>query len=101
MPLKIRISAVVSSKTREALEKLVRATGLKKGHVVEEALLCHLRAMAELPADDPVPPVVTLTRGSGGRLLAALHRAAKPTAALRRLMSPQEDQGDCAVPSSS
>ena len=82
----IRISAVISFETREALEKLVRATGLKKGHVVETALLYHLRTLAELPADVLVPPVVTLAKEPGERMLAALRRPSKPTAALRRLM---------------
>mgnify|MGYP001607550643 CR=1 FL=1 len=91
MSKEIQISAVISPETREALERLVRATGLKKGHVVEMALLYHLRALAELPADILVPPVLTVTKESGKRVLAALSRPSRPTPALRRLMRSNGD----------
>ena len=46
-----QISTVVSAATRLLPEKHVRATGVKKGHLLEEALLYHLRALEALPAD--------------------------------------------------
>ena len=39
-----QISAIISETTRELLEKHVRQTGVKKGHLVEQALLHHLQA---------------------------------------------------------
>jgi len=53
---KTRISVLVSETTRELLERHVRATGVKKGYLVEQALLHHLQALHELPSDVIVHP---------------------------------------------
>ena len=60
-----QISALVSPATRMLLEKHVRATGVKKGHFVEEALLHHLRALHALPADVIVHPRMVVSHRSG------------------------------------
>ena len=80
-----QISAVISRATRELLAKRVRQTGVKKGHLVEQALLHHLLALDELPAEYIVHPRITVSRKTGEELL---HQAdsAKPTAALQELM---------------
>ena len=80
-----QISAPVSRETKELLEQHVRATGLKKGHVVETALRHHLRALGELPSDIIVPPRMVVSRRSGEEILGRL-ASPKPTAALRALM---------------
>lgn len=64
MDQETQISAVVSRTTRDLLERHVRATGVKKGHLVEEALRHHLRALEELPADAVVHPKILVTRAS-------------------------------------
>ena len=70
----VQISAFISAATKDLLEKHARATGLKKGHVVEMALLHHLQALQEIPADVIIPPrlVVSAKRltspGAGGTL---------------------------------
>jgi hypothetical protein len=51
MKRETQISAVVSRTTSDLLERHVRATGVKKGHLVEQALRHHLQALQELPAD--------------------------------------------------
>jgi len=80
-----QISAVVSETTKELLERHVRATGVKKGYLVEQALRHHLQALQELPADVIVHPKLVVTRKSGTALLKEIEKA-KPTQALRDLL---------------
>jgi hypothetical protein len=85
MEKETQISAIVSGTTRELLERHVRATGVKKGRLVEQALRHHLRALQELPADFIVHPTLVVTRESGAAMLEAA-KAGKPTKALRELL---------------
>ena len=80
-----QISAVISESTKELMERHVRATGVKKGHLVEQALRHHLQALQELPADVIVHPKLVVTRKSGAALLQEVEKA-KPTEALRDLL---------------
>jgi hypothetical protein len=81
----VQISAVVSRSTSELLERLTRATGMKKGFVVEQALRHHLQALQELPADVIAHPTLVVTSKSGPAVLTQMARG-KATPALRRLM---------------
>ena len=85
MEREAQISAVVSRTTRELLEQHVRATGVKKGHLVEQALRHHLRALQELPADAIVHPKLVVTRRSGQTILKQIEKG-KPSRALRSLL---------------
>lgn len=85
-----QISAVISVSTRELLERHVRATGLKKGHLIEAALRHHLRALEELPLDAVVHPRLVVTQASGRAILARI-RSPKPTKALERLLGRRGD----------
>jgi hypothetical protein len=85
MEKETQISALISRTTRELLERHVRATGVKKGHLVEQALRHHLQALQELPADVIVHPKLVVTRKSGGAILKQM-RTGKPTKRLRDLM---------------
>lgn len=80
-----QISAVVSRTTSDLLERHVRATGVKKGHLVEQALRHHLRALQELPADVLVHPKLVVTKKSGDAILKHLQKG-KATPALRDLL---------------
>ena len=80
-----QISAVISDGTQELLKKHVRRTGVKKGHVIEQALLHHLQALDELPSEYIVHPRVVVTRKTGEEILRNA-RTAEPTPALRALM---------------
>lgn len=51
------------------LERNVRATGVKKGHLVEQALRHHLQALQELPADVVVHPELVVTKKSAQAIL--------------------------------
>ena len=85
MERETQIYALVSRATSDLLERHVRATGVKKGHLVEQALRHHLQALQELPADVVVHPKLLVTRKSGQAILKQL-RTGTPTAALRDLL---------------
>ena len=82
----IQISAPISKETKELLEQHTRATGIKKGHLIESALRYHLRALQELPADVIIPPRIILTRRSFEALAKRLRSPGQPTQALQELM---------------
>jgi hypothetical protein len=85
MEQETQISALVSRTTKELLDRHVRATGVKKGHLVEQALRHHLQALHELPTDVVVHPTIVVTKKSGEAMLTRIAKG-KPTAALRGLM---------------
>lgn len=90
MDREAQISAVIAATTRDLLERHVRATGTKKGRLIENALRHHLLALQELPADVIVHPRIVVTRASGKRILERL-KTAEPTRALRDLMAGRGD----------
>jgi predicted DNA-binding protein len=81
----VQVSAHVSVATKERMERYVRATGVTRAHLVEQALLHHLQALEELPADVVVPARVVLDRASATRVRELLTRPSQPTEAMRRL----------------
>lgn len=82
-----QISAYLSESTREELERYAKAHGVKKGHLVEQALLHHLQALRELPADVIVPPVLELSTKSFDVVTKLIDKPRRPTKAMRALMS--------------
>jgi hypothetical protein len=86
MEKETQISALVSATTRDLLERHVRATGVKKGHLVEQALRHHLQALHELPAEAIVHPKIVVAAESGKALAERIQAKRQPTQALRRLM---------------
>ncbi len=86
-----QISAPISQETKDLLEKHVKATGIKKGHLIESALRYHLRALHELPADVLVPTRLVLTRQSFEDVADRLRSRGPPTDELRDLMSGDGD----------
>jgi hypothetical protein len=87
MEQETQISAIISATTKDLLEKHVRATGVKKGHLVEEALLHHLQALHELPADVILHPKLVVSPRSGTALMRRLRSRRRPTHGLRKLMA--------------
>lgn len=85
MPKETQISALISESTRTLLEKHVRSTGVKKGHLVEQALLHHMQALDELPAEFIIHPRLVVSRTTGQAIREQME-SAKPTRALRKLM---------------
>jgi hypothetical protein len=90
MQRETQISAVISVATRDLLERQVRATGMKKGRLIEDALRHHLLALQELPADVVAHPRLVTARRSGRALLARI-KSTKPTKALKELMARRGD----------
>jgi predicted DNA-binding protein len=86
-----QISAFVSDETRERLERFVAAHGLKKAAVVERALLHHLQALEELPADIVLPPRLRLGPEGFRRLVERLEAAGEPTPAMRALFGEDDE----------
>ena len=82
-----QISAYISDATKELVERYADTHGVKKGRLVEEALLHHLQALRELPADVIIPPRLVLSGESFERVSHLVKRPRKPTKALRELMS--------------
>ena len=80
-----QISANISPETRDRLERYVRARGMKKGFVIEQALLHHLQAISEIPEDIVIPPRLVVTAASGERLLERLESQEAPNQAMREL----------------
>jgi hypothetical protein len=73
-----RISARISEETREQVQSYASAHGMKKDALVEQALLHHLQALRELPADIIIPPRLELSEASFervARLIANLSHA--------------------------
>jgi uncharacterized protein (DUF1778 family) len=81
-----QVSAPISKETKDLLERHVRATGVKKGYLIESALRYHLRALHELPVDAFVPAHLVLTRRSFEQVADRLDAPGEPTDALRDLM---------------
>jgi len=86
MEKECQISALISPATRALLEQYVRATGIKKGHLVEQALLHHMQALHELPADVIVRPRLVVSRRSGERIAARITAPPRPAKRLRSLL---------------
>jgi hypothetical protein len=80
-----QISAQISEGTRVLLERHARQTGVKKGHLIEQALLHHLQALAQLPGEYIIHPRLVVSRATGEAMLREAETA-EPTPALRELM---------------
>lgn len=80
-----QISAEISEATRELMERHVRRVGVKKGHLIEQALLHHLQALEELPSEYIVHPRIVLSRKTAAEILRE-REYAEPAPALRDLM---------------
>jgi hypothetical protein len=89
-----QISAHISEETREQVERYAGAHGMKKGALVEQALLHHLRALRELPADIIIPPRLELSETSFADVARLTAKPRKPTKALRTLMAGKSARND-------
>lgn len=83
----IQITAVVSRSTKDMLDGMVKARGLKKGFLVEEALRHHLHALQDLPDDVIIPSTLVLTKQSFREVLGEIESPRPAPPALEKLMS--------------
>ena len=81
----VQISAIIDVTTKEMLDRRVRATGVKKGYVIEQALRHYLQALQDLPADVVVPPRIVVSRRSGDVVRREMRRT-QATPELRQLL---------------
>ena len=86
-----QISAFISTATKERLERYADAHGLKKGAIVEAALLHHLQALDELPLDVVVPARLLVTAEDFARMSDLVAHPRAPTAAMQAFV-----EGDAA-----
>jgi hypothetical protein len=89
-----QISAYVSEATKRQVERYAEAHGVKKGYLVEEALLHHLLALRELPADIVIPPRLIVTTKSFEAVARLVKKPRRPTKALRDLMAGRPVDGE-------
>ena len=83
--MRSQISAFVSEETRTRLDRYVEAHGMKKAAVVERALLHHLQALDELPADILIPPRLLVTPATFDRIVQRLAAPGEVTEAMKAL----------------
>ncbi len=88
----VQISAYVSEDTRALLDEAAESRGLKKGHVIEEALLHYLHALRELPSDVIVPKRLVLTEDAAREVSGILAHPRSPTSALTALMKGEDGE---------
>jgi predicted DNA-binding protein len=81
----VQVSAYISEETKARLERFVRRTGQTRARLIEDALLQHLQALEELPADVIVPARLVLDAPSAGRVRDMIARPPEPTENLKRL----------------
>lgn len=89
-----QISAYISQATKREVERYAEAHGVKNGYLVEEALLHHLQALRELPADIVIPPRLTLASQSLGAVAKLVKTPRRRTKALRELMAGKRVDGE-------
>ena len=80
-----QVSAHISEETKARLERFVRRTGQTRARLIEDALLQHLQALEELPADVIVPARIHLSEESTARVRDMITRPPEPTDDMKRL----------------
>jgi predicted DNA-binding protein len=80
-----QISAHISMDTKDKLERRVRATGVTRARLIEDALLHHLQALEELPLDVVVPARAVLSAESAAKVRDLTTHPPAPTDAMKRL----------------
>ena len=78
----VQISAYISATTKERLDAVSRARGIRKAHLVEQALMHHLSALEQLPPGFIIPNRIVLDQDSFAELVEDLEADVAPTPAL-------------------
>ncbi len=81
-----QISAFISEETKSELDAYVKRRGVKKAHLIEEALLHHLQALREIPEDLIVPSRLVVTGGVLAKIIERIDREDQPTESLKSLL---------------
>lgn len=83
--METQISALVSTSTRDLLDRHSRRTGIKKSRLIEDAIRHHLAALSEFPEEFVVPTRLVVSKADFKKLESTAKRG-KPNAALQALM---------------
>ncbi|MFU8891126.1 MAG: hypothetical protein ACNA76_05630 [Anaerosomatales bacterium] len=83
----IQISAQISEAAKRRLDQYAQETGMKKGRVVEDAIMRHLDALDELPADYIVPTRIVVSAETWETIVGEIESPPEPTPELRELMN--------------
>ncbi len=81
-----QISAYISDDTKSLVEAYSKKSGVKKGFLIEDALLHHLQALKEFPLDVIIPAKITITDDSMELLVDIINNPPSPTESLKQLM---------------
>ena len=81
-----QISATISATTKAKLDRFTESLGLKKNHVVEQALLYFMEARRELPDEAFIPSRIVVDDKGFDRVAELLKHPPPPNEALRELM---------------
>jgi hypothetical protein len=81
----VQLSALISDETQVRLDRYVRAHGVSKAWVIEQALLHHLQALEALPEDARIPTRMVLDSDSAARVCHILGNPPEPTEAIKEL----------------
>ncbi|MEO8359396.1 MAG: hypothetical protein ABI672_05145 [Vicinamibacteria bacterium] len=83
--METQISALVSTSTRDLLDRHSRRTGIKKSRLIEDAIRHHLAALSEFPEEFVIPTRLVVSDDDFKKLKGGT-RQGRPNAALRDLM---------------
>lgn len=86
MPTTTQVSAYISEETKAEVEAYVKRRGVKKAHLIEEALQHHLQALREIPEDLIIPSRLVLTDDAMAEIADRLTREDRPAEALKALL---------------
>lgn len=81
-----QISAHISELTKVERETYTRRHGLKKAHVIEQALQHHLQALREIPEDAVIPARRVVSKEGLAAIAERLAADEQPSEALHGLM---------------
>ena len=82
--MSVQISAYIAEGVKEKMERLAASRGLKKGYMIEQALLHYLDALEGLPQSQIVPATITVSQEAMDSLLQL--QAREPNDRLKALM---------------
>ncbi len=80
-----QISAHISSRTKNRLDRYVRNFGVTRGHVIERALEHHLQALEEIPSGFIIPKRLVLTADDAVMVRDITERPPEPSDAMKKL----------------
>lgn len=82
----VQVSAQISEATRQRLDQYARESGIKKSHIIEDAIEQHLDVLDEIPPQYVIPKHIVLANESFDQVVEMINNPRKPTPALVELM---------------